>query len=436
MAKAGVAVRVVASRAIDEVLRHGRSVDDALSGLLLEKEQDASLARMLVYGTLRYYWALQGQLDIYLSKPLRRRDKAVEALILLGLFQLQHSRIPQHAAVAATVDACRELGFPKLSGLVNAILRRALREPAEASTDSARWNHPEWIIQRLRDDWPDDWQAILAANDERSPMWLRVNRLRTSRDDYAAMLDAAGIAAATVAALPDALCLDEPLPVDSLPGFAEGLVSIQDGGAQLAAPWMLQDRRGRFLDACAAPGGKSAHCLELKHEHDALTCIEQDPERAKRIHETFERLGLDAPVLTADASRLDDWWDGEPFSAILLDAPCSASGVIRRHPDIKLLRRDTDLQALTALQTQLLESLWSVLEPGGRLLYVTCSVFAVENDELVSRWLKAHPEARENDVLHNNNIRDVMRRKACGYQLLPGTQGLDGFYFACLEKAT
>lgn len=435
-AKPGVLVRVAAARAVHDVVHAGRSVDDALARHAVDKSEDLSLQRMLVYGTLRRIFELQSTLRHYLDRSLKRRDRPVESLLLVGLFQLLHTRIPAHAAVAATVDAVAGLGFPKLKGLANAILRRAQREPYTPDSDEARWNHPTWMLERLRDDWPDDWQRIVEANNDRSPMWLRVNRRKTSVDDYLARLDGAGIPASRHPALPDGLKLDDPVPVERLPGFADGEVSVQDGGAQIAAAWIAEASGTRLLDACAAPGGKSAHWLELRGADVALTCVELDEDRAARIEETLGRLGLRATVLTRDASKPETWWDGTPFDAILLDAPCSASGVIRRHPDIKLLRRASDLSALSALQERLLSELWALLKPGGRLLYVTCSVFAQENENVVGDWLSNRPDARENDVLQNNNIRDLMRRKACGYQLLPGTAGMDGFYFACLEKAT
>jgi len=236
--------------------------------------------------------------------------------------------------------------------------------------------------------------------------------------------------------VPQAVKLAEPRPVDSLPGFAAGHVSVQDAAAQLAAPWLLQGIEGRVLDACAAPGGKSGHLLELGHGRVDLTCVDKDESRLGGVSENLDRLGFDATLIAADASKPNEWWDGSCFDAILLDAPCSGSGVIRRHPDIKLLRRPADLDALAQLQSDLIEALWPLLAPGGRLLYVTCSVFAAENDAVVARFLGDNANAREVDVLQNNNIRDLMRGKACGRQILPGTAGLDGFYYAGLVKVS
>jgi 16S rRNA (cytosine967-C5)-methyltransferase len=228
--------------------------------------------------------------------------------------------------------------------------------------------------------------------------------------------------------------LDEPQAVEMLPGFPAGDVSVQDAAAQLAARWLLRDVKGRVLDACAAPGGKSGHLLELGGEGLSLTALDSDESRLASISENLERIGLNATIIGGDASKPEQWWDGRPFDGILLDAPCSASGVIRRHPDIKLLRRESDIRKLATLQGQLLQALWPLLLPGGTLLYATCSVIAAENDEVTGRFLRNHSDAIENDVLPNNNIHDLMRRKACGYQILPGSFGLDGFYYAALQK--
>ena len=254
--------------------------------------------------------------------------------------------------------------------------------------------------------------------------------------EYVERLKAEDIDCEIAAAVPQAVRLTEPQPVESLPGFAEGHVSVQDAAAQLAAPWLLDDIEGRVLDACAAPGGKSAALLELGGDRIDLTCVDKDESRLEAVTANLERLSLDATLIAADASNPNEWWDGSSYNGILLDAPCSASGVIRRHPDIKLLRRASDVAELAALQERLLAALWPLLAPGGRLLYVTCSVFGAENDALVARFLGNTTDAEEDRVLQNNNIRDLMRDKACGRQILPGTAGLDGFYFASLTKVS
>ncbi|NND47272.1 MAG: 16S rRNA (cytosine(967)-C(5))-methyltransferase RsmB [Woeseiaceae bacterium] len=438
MAAVGARVRAVAAEIVDAVLSKGQSLDHAISAN--EKRvssNDRGLLRMLCFGTLRHHWQLQAWIAQLLDRPLKRKDSVVNALLAVGLYQLTDTRIPDHAAVSQTVEAARLLRRPKLAGLINACLRRFQREDIAAvlpKDEEARWNHPQWLIDALKRDWPDDWKAILAANNERAPMWLRVNSSRLDAAGYRQRLNEAGFSAETLAATPDALKLSEPRPVDELPGFAEGDVSVQDAAAQIAARWLLSNTRGRILDACAAPGGKSGHLLEIGGNDIALTAVDRDASRVEAIHENLGRIGRSATIIAADASKTGEWWDGAPFDGILLDAPCSATGVIRRHPDIRLLRRSSDIDALSKLQGALLDALWAVLAPGGRLLYVTCSTLAAENEAVVMRFLSSHDDAAEDDVLPNNNIRDLMRRRACGYQVLPGTAGLDGFYYACLEK--
>ncbi|MEM8684934.1 MAG: 16S rRNA (cytosine(967)-C(5))-methyltransferase RsmB [Pseudomonadota bacterium] len=435
MSKSGARLRAASARAVDDVVSRGRSLDAALAAHDVD-DRDRSLYRMLAFGTIRQHFRLRDRQNSLLDKPLRKRDSLVAALIDVGLFQLAETRVPDHAAVSETVAAVRAIGQPKYAGLVNAVLRRAGRETPSPSSDAARRNHPDWIVDTLKKDWPDDWQAMLAANDERAPMWLRVNAKRGDPSTYREQLMAAGLSASMHPALSEGLKLDEPVSVTELPGFETGEVSVQDGGAQLAAAMLPSENGGNYLDACAAPGGKAAHWLELSGNETALTCLELDKDRAGVISDTLDRLRLEATVTVADASKPGEWWNGEAFDAILLDAPCSASGVIRRHPDIKLLRRPTDIAALQETQGRLLDALWTTLKPGGQLLYVTCSVFRDENEAVVGSFLERTGDASEIDVLQNNNIRALMRRKTWGYQLLPGTDGFDGFYFACLAKAT
>jgi 16S rRNA (cytosine967-C5)-methyltransferase len=442
--KKGARVRATAAQIIDSVIRSGRSLDAALA----DHEEsiaadDRPLLRLLCYGVLRHRWRLQFWVDALLDRPLRSRDSVINALLLTGLYQLNATRIPDHAVVSQTVEAARSLRQPKLAPLVNAILRRAVRDrifDEAPSNENAQHDHPQWMLDALKADWPDDWRDIVAANNARAPMWLRVNPAHGSAADYVRRLEEEGIDSNLINGAPQAIRLAEPQPVDALPGFADGHVSVQDAAAQLAAPWLTgglaTGRKHRVLDACAAPGGKSCHLLELAGEQLDLTCVDKDPTRLEGIAANLERLGFHATLIAADASNPDEWWDKAMFDAILLDAPCSASGVIRRHPDIKLLRRASDIDALAQLQSGLLEGLWPLLAPGGSLLYVTCSVFAAENDAPVGRFLEAHADAKEDRVLQNNNIRDLMRSKACGYQILPGTAGLDGFYFAGLVKVS
>jgi 16S rRNA (cytosine967-C5)-methyltransferase len=442
MKSAAAKVRAVAAEVVDAVVSGGQSLD----AVLAKNETrviaaDRSLLRMLSFGSLRHYWRLQSWVDQLISKPLRRRDRVVNALLVIGLYQIAEMRIPDHAVVSETVEAARQLRRPKLAGLVNACLRRFVREDLAAivpADEPSEWNHPLWFIEQVRKDWPQDWQAILTANNERAPMWLRANRSSNTAEQYLHRLQEAGMDAELLAAVPDAVRLKEPQAVESLPGFAAGDASVQDAAAQVAARWLLGDINSnstcRVLDACAAPGGKSGHLLEVGGDQLSLLAVDSDEARLTSISENLQRIGRDATIIAADASKPEQWWDGTPFDGILLDAPCSASGVIRRHPDIKLLRRMTDIASLAAGQQSMLEALWPTLAPGGTLLYVTCSVLAAENDEVTGEFLQEHSDALENDVLPNNNIRDLMCRKVCGYQILPGSAGLDGFYYAALQK--
>jgi len=433
--QSGARLRAEAAKAIDAVVTDGRSLDAVLAetgaGI---SPADRSLVRMLCYGTLRYHWRLRAQLRQLVDRPLQSRDSVIESLLAVGLFQLSDTRVPDHAAVSTTVEAAKFLRRPKYKGLINAVLRNYLRQDMQnqqPADDESRFNHPAWLIRRLQADWPEHWQQILAANNDRAPMWLRVNHRHMTAAHYIREFVPEGH---ELQGVDQAVRLAQPLPVEELPGFSDGQVSVQDAAAQLAAPWLLAGGGQRILDACAAPGGKTGHLLELMAPDAALTAIDKDPSRLQSVEQNLARLQLAATVMAGDASNTKDWWDGEPFERILLDAPCSASGVIRRHPDIKLLRRETDIAKLAVLQRAMLDALWAVLRPSGRLLYVTCSVLAEENDALVGGFLAAHDDAREDRALHNNNIRDLMREKTCGFQVLPGTQGLDGFYFACLEK--
>jgi len=434
MRQPGAMTRAEAARAVSAVVDDGRSLDRALEdGASRLPAGEHALLRAMAYGALRYHWRLDSQLDALLDRPIRRRDQVVRALLRVGLYQVSDMRVPGHASVSQTVEATRALGRPKLAGLVNAVLRRFLRETPtpDLADESVRFDHPPWMIERIREDWPDAWQDILAANNDRAPMWLRVNAKRLTPEAY---LRRNAVEGDLETGLDQAVRLARPCPVGDLPGFGEGEVSVQDGAAQLAAPWLLADGGSRLLDMCAAPGGKTAHMLELAAPGATLTALDSDPERTDVVRDTLARLGLDATVGVADASNTGSWWDGEPFDRVLLDAPCSASGVIRRHPDIKHLRRPADIDAMAERQAALLAAGWEVLAPGGRLLYVTCSLFRGENDAVISALLAARTDLSVNQLLPNNNIHDLMVPTTHGFQVLPGAQGLDGFYFACLEK--
>jgi 16S rRNA (cytosine967-C5)-methyltransferase len=427
--------RTAAGRAVAAVARRGRSLDDALGQAVAGLTgADRALAAQLAYGTLRAWPRLDRWVDLLLARPLPARDIDVHDLLAVGLYQLEYTRVPDHAAVAATVEAVRQLGRHQYAGLVNACLRRWLRERDTLKARVARMPevihlHPRWWLDVLAADWPRDWEAIVAAANQQAPMWVRVNRLRGTRDAWLERLAAAGGTATAWGPAPDALLLGAPMDVEALPGFSAGEVSVQDAAAQLAAGLLAPAAGQRVLDACAAPGGKSGHLLERCPDID-LTALDVARTRLERIRGNLDRLGLQANVLAGDAGDPAAWWDGEPYDRILLDAPCTGSGVVRRHPDIKLLRRPEDVPAMASQQQALLDALWPLLAPGGRLLYATCSVFRAENAARVTDFLARHPEARAVDLGEPG----WGRRAGPGRQVLTGEAGMDGFYYACLTR--
>lgn len=439
---ASVGVRTLAGEAVAQVVGARRSLSLVLPELLARCEPaDRGLAQELVYGVLRWRFRLEALRAQLLRQPLKAKDRDIDALLLVGLYQLGYTAVAPHAAVHMTVEAVRATGKRWAVPLANAVLRGYQRRRAELdaladASDEGRWAHPRWLIERLRSDWPDDWQRVLTANNERPPLVLRVNVRRLDREAYGHALDAAGLAHAALQSAPQGLALATPVGVERLPGFQDGQVSVQDGAAQLAAVLLDTHPGMRVLDACAAPGGKTAHILELQPRLAELVALDNDAQRAGRIHENLARLRLDATVTVGDAGAPDDWWDRRPFDRILLDAPCSATGVIRRHPDIKSLRRASDLDALARSQARLLDALWPLLAPGGMLVYATCSVLRQENEEQIAAFLQRCADAEEwwPDVAWGTARRH-------GRQILPGDAdtdgvGMDGFYYACLVKLT
>ena len=430
-----MSARAEAARAVVAVLG-GQSLDEALARLPASlPARDAAFAKNLAYGVLREHRLLSWLIGQLLDKPLPPTS-AAHALLAVGLQQLRGLGTPPHAAVAATVDASEPLGVGKARGLVNAILRRYLREAAALeerlpADPALRHSYPDWLSQAIWRDWGEQHAAVLEAGNEPAPLSLRVNRLRARRDDYGERLAAAGIGSSALPHLPDSLRLDEPCPVDQLPGFADGEASVQDASAQLAAS-LLELRPGqRLLDACAAPGGKTAHALE-RVERLHVTALDKDAKRLQRVRQNLDRLGLSCVGFTADAGDTAGWWNGEMFDRILLDAPCSGTGVIRRHPDIKWLRRADDIPKLAAQQTRLLEQLWPTLAPGGLLVYATCSILRAEGEEVVRSFLVKTPDAHEKKIEARwGEARSVGRRIAPG--ALNDFDG-DGFYYARLVK--
>ncbi len=439
MTAAGASSRAAAARAVAAVLYEGRNLDAALAGVA-DASTDSGQVQALAYGSLRWHCRYSAWLDELLAKPLRRRDQVITALLSVGLFQLFEGREPAYAAVSTTVEATRLLERPRLAGLVNGVLRRAQREAEDLQARalqqaSARYAHPDWLIEQLRADWPEDFERILAANQQQPPMWLRVNRLRVQRDEFQARLTEQGIVSEAPTRFADALRLQQPLPVNEIPGFAQGDCSVQDVAAQLAAALLAPTAGMRVLDACAAPGGKTTHLLEVAAGDLDLTALDNDRRRLDRVAENLQRLGLTARLQLGDACRPNDWWDGQAFECILLDAPCSATGVIRRHPDIRFLRRPADLPVLARRQREMLASLWALLAPGGRLLYATCSVLRAENQAVIEDFLASRADAR---ALPMKGLGAAAHQAdhSPGLQLLPGDADGDGFYYAVVEKTT
>ncbi len=427
--------RTAAARVVTLVMSEGASLTTALPAILERVAPgDRALVQELSYGTLRWAQRLEPVLAALLSKPLKSRDHDVRALLLTGLYQLVYMRIAPHAAVAETVSATRTLGKSWAAGLVNAVLRgfQRRREALLAAADGddcAALSHPRWLVERLRRQRPKEWREILAANNQRAPMTLRVNAQQLSRDDYQVRLREVGVAARPAPHTTHGLVLETPMDVQSLPGFAQGWVSVQDAAAQLAAPLLAPLAGERLLDACAAPGGKSAHLLELQPELSELVAVDSDEARLARVRDNLDRLGLHATLYAADAAVPETWWDGRLFDRILLDAPCSATGVIRRHPDIKHLRRDTDIATLVTTQSHLLAALWPLLRAGGMLLYATCSILPEEDEQQVARFLDEYPDARVVPLTATWGM-----AVQPGRLILPGRDDMDGFFYMCISK--
>lgn len=426
--------RASAAKVLYQVVDKGQSLTSALP---LAQQQlpakDRALLQEICYGVLRWLPRLEFISRQLMSKPLTGKQRPVHFLILIGLYQLKYMRVPAHAAVAETVNAVKVLKSPKLSGLVNAILRNYQRQQDELETsadgnDSCKFGHPGWLIKRIKAAYPEQWQEVLSANNERPPMWIRVNQQHHSRADYQTLLASDEITCVSADSANSALRLEKPTDVYKLSGFAEGHSSVQDGAAQFAAQFLDAQPGELVLDACAAPGGKTAHILERQPALKHLVAVDFDADRLARVQENLTRIGLTAELIHGDASKPETWWQGEQFDRILLDAPCSATGVIRRHPDIKWLRRDSDIAALVQLQADILDAMWAQLKPGGTLLYATCSILPAENTEQISKFIARTDNARQ-IPLTNGSPDD-----ASSWQILPNTQGMDGFFYAKLQK--
>lgn len=426
--------RLAAVRSLTAVIVNDKPLSEAFDASGLVDPRERALAREICYGTLRWYPRLEAILGLLVRKPLKSKDRDICILLLSGLYQLGETRVAVHAAVNETVRLCAAIGKPWARGLVNGVLRAYQRRRDEidvalALDPQARYAHPRWFVGRLESAYPDAWERICEAGNQRPPMTLRVNRLRCTASDYLGMLRSVGIEADARRDVDSAVTLRQPVDVGELPGFSEGMVSVQDASAQLAARYLGCRPGMRVLDACAAPGGKTAHVLETATGSLEMTALEKHPQRLRRLEETLQRLGLSARTILADAAETDDWWDGEPFDRILLDAPCSATGIIRRQPDVKVRRRPSQLSVLVQTQRRLLRSLWPLLKRGGMLLYATCSVLPEENRERMRQFIDRHPDAGE--VALQAPGRPIRVREL---QILPGDRDMDGFFYTLLQK--
>jgi len=407
----------------------------------LEDARDRGLANEIVNGVLRWRWQLEFFIAQLLKKPLKAKDIDVQLILLMALYELNQCRTPDYAVINESVELVRHpgknmAGKKWAAGLVNAVLRNFVREQEKLISSIkdgvVRYSHPPWILEKIKHDWPQHWQQILEANNQRPAFWLRVNRLQYNVSQYQQLLAEEGVESDVVDLTAAALKLRHGIDVRLLPGFAEGAISVQDAGAQLAAELLDVSAADRVLDLCAAPGGKTCHILERYPGVEKLLAVELEERRMLRVRENLQRLKLESSVelIVADARDTKNWWPGEKFDRILIDAPCSASGVIRRHPDIKTLRRESDIASLVKLQSEILSSAWQTLAAGGELLYVTCSVFKDENQNQMQRFLSLHENAAEIKI-------EAGWGQLCefGRQLLPGEHDADGFYFCRLKKA-
>lgn len=427
--------RTLAARIVAETLERGSTLDQVLSAQVQElDERDQAFVQELCYGVLRWLPRLRYQLGQLLERPLKDSDRDVECLLLSGLYQILYLRTPDHAAVAASVDSSSELGKAWAGKLVNAILRRAVRERARlescvSASPAAEYAHPKWLLKKLQQHWPESWQAIAEANNQRPPLSVRVNQRLITRPEYIGKLEQAGLEGIPHLYAPAGLIVRPAVAAGQLPGFGSGLVSVQDTAAQLAAGLLDLQPGQRVLDACAAPGGKTAHILESEPRLAELVAVDITAERLDRVQANLDRLQLQATLINADAGDAAGWWDGKAFDRILLDAPCTGTGVIRRHPDIKYHRDTAALDTATMRQRALLNGLWPLLARGGKLLYVTCSVLPEENKDIISAFLEHCADAETLPIAASWG-----RTSGAGRQILPGDADMDGFFYACLIK--
>ena len=432
--------RSLAAHAVARILREGVTLDTALHDALAAAPTALGPSvRSLSYGAVRGYYRHEAILARLLTQPVRSLDPLLRALLSVALFELEDALTPEYAVVDAAVKTAKATDAARASGLVNAVLRRYLRErktldPEIARNPATRHASPIWLADRFRADWPVRWTQLLAAGDTQAPMWLRVNSRLATTESYLELLRQAGIGARAETRVPLAVVLDAPRDVHELPGFAAGMVSVQDLGAQCVAFPLALGAGQRLLDACAAPGGKTALIAEREPNLARLVAVDIDPQRLTRVRDNLIRGNLHADLITADAAAPEAWWDGVPFDRILLDAPCSALGVIRRHPDIRLRKSPAEIDKLPLVQARLLTSAWRMLAPGGRLVYVTCTVTRSENRDLIAAFLEGTPGASIIPAEAWPGWPGLGESDGVGRQIIPGEAGADGFYYAALLK--
>ncbi|MCE0493672.1 16S rRNA (cytosine(967)-C(5))-methyltransferase RsmB [Vibrio salinus] len=422
-------VRATAANVIFQVVDKGVSLSSALPAAQQSiHSRDYALLQEICFGVLRYLPRLESIVKELMDKPLKGKQRVFHHLLLVGIYQIRFMRIPDHAAVGETVEATKALKGPRLRGLINAVLRNYQRnkdglDTIAVSHDAGKYGHPGWLLKILRQSYPEQWEQVVEANNQKAPMWLRVNQKYISAPDYQSLLNEQNIDSRLHEHLPNAIKLAAPCDVHQLPHFEEGWISVQDGAAQLSVDYLAPQPGEQILDCCAAPGGKTAHILEREPTANVIA-IDCDNKRLQRVKENLNRLNLEASVIQGDARYPEQWWHGNKFDRILLDAPCSATGVIRRHPDIKWLRRAEDIEQLSLLQKEILHAMWQQLKSGGTMVYATCSVTPQENKDQISRFLADTPDA----ILVNSDPNSP------GRQILPGEDDMDGFYYAVLRK--
>lgn len=439
-----VNVRALAAKCCFAVIDKGRSLSDELPKQQDKLEgKDKGLLQEICYGVLRYLPELENDVRQLMQKPLVAKQRVFHFLLLVGVYQIKYMRIPNHASVSETVAATNTLKNSHMKALVNGVLRNYVRQQETTSTvqeevklpDAIKYNHPSWFIKKLQQGYPEQWQQILTANQEKPPMWLRVNQQHHTSEQYQDLLTTANIDISQVEPLSQAIELTKPTDVAKLPGFDQGWSSIQDAAAQQAARILDCQVGDTVLDCCAAPGGKTCHILELAPDISSMTAIDIEEDRLTRVSDNLARLNLSAEVITGDAAS-KEWWHGKLFDRILLDAPCSGTGVIRRHPDIKWLRKASDIDNLVILQQKILVNIWSLLKPGGTLLYATCSILPEENSEQINRFVEQTTDAQLVDITNGTGdaSNSSKNNKQVGWQLKPGENNMDGFYYAKLLK--